>query len=155
MTSGDEAEADVQEAVKVVLSFTSAMNDWETRRYYRSRADAGYYTASSDAKLAGGLTAGELDSEYHVIFERHCTKRKRTYGGFPGSWTQGGQYAGVVASTVLETNRVQPKRIEVVCRGGMLPDHQYRFVVFKKGDRWLIDNVFTRVGDETWQRWQL
>ena len=150
MTTQDEAG--VQEAVKVVLSFTSTMNEWETRRYYRSRADTGYITEASDSERAGDLTAEELDSEYFVIFQKHCTKRKRTYGGFPHSWTKGGAYAGVAESTVLETRVLHPGRIEIVCKGGPFPDQHYKFVVFKKKEGWRIDSVLSRSGSEEWDR---
>jgi len=128
------------------------MNDWETRRYYRSRADAGYSTAPSDATRAGGATADELDEEYHVIFGRHCTGRPRTYGGFPSSWSKGGKYAGVDEGSVLEAKRVHRNRIEIVCIGGVFPEQQYKFVVFRNKREWLIDSALSRVGDEEWQR---
>ena len=55
---------DLQAATEVVLSFADAMNDWETRMYYRGRVDHGYeITAERDARLAGPLSADELKEE--------------------------------------------------------------------------------------------
>jgi hypothetical protein len=152
MTPREGTEPELEEAIRLVLAFTSTMNDWETRRYYRSRADAGYFTAASDAMRAGGATAEELDREYEVILERHCTSRPRTHGGFPSSWSKGGQYVGVDEGSVLEARRPHRNRIEIICKGGMFPEQQYKFVVFRKKQRWLIDNVLARSGDEAWRR---
>ena len=150
-----ETGADLERAVALVLSYTSAMNDLETRRYYRSRADAGYFTSESDEERTGGATAAELEVEYRVIFEKHCTNRPRTYGGFLNAWSRGGRYVGVDEDSVTEAQRITPTRIEIVCSGGPFPQQQYKFAIFKKKDRWLIDNILTRSGDEGWQRWQL
>ncbi len=148
-----ELDRDIQAAIAVVLSFVSRMNDWETRRFYRSRVDHGFeFPAKRDSRLAGDLSAEELDAQYYVLFEQHCIKRKRGYGGFPSSYSAGGKYVGISRETVTEANRSGPGRIEVVCTGGQFPDQQYKFVLLKKGDKWLIDNVLTgSVGDD-WMR---
>ena len=91
MRTHEDAQSDLEQAVALVLSYTSAMNDVETRRYYRSRAEGGYVTSASDEEQTGGATAEELDAEYQTIFSKHCTERRRSYGGFLSSWSKGGR----------------------------------------------------------------
>ena len=100
---------DIRDATAVVVSFVIAMNDWETRRYYRSRVDHGYrFTAERDARLAGPLSASELDEEYGVHFRAHCTDRKRVYGGFPSSCGKPPTYHGVSADSAIEATQPKP-----------------------------------------------
>tara|TARA_B100000686_G_C16096230_1_gene621000 strand:+ start:44 stop:337 length:294 start_codon:yes stop_codon:yes gene_type:complete len=94
-----------------------------------------------------------LKEEYYVHFEKYCTDRKRSYGGFPSSWAKGGSYAGVSAESVVEVSQPKPKRIEVICKGGIFPDMQFKFVLFKKSSGWLIDNAYARTGETgKWDR---
>ncbi len=148
-----DQDEDIQEAIAVVLSFVSAMNDWETRRHYRSRVDDGHkFTAERDAQLAGDLTAEELDAQYYLHFQEHCTPRKRAYGGHPTSFCEGGAYAGITEATLTELSHPQPRRIEISCAGGSFPNQQYKFILFKKAGKWLIDNAFSRIGGDDWDR---
>jgi len=113
--------------------------------HYRSRVDHGYeFTAEKDARLAGPLSADELNEEYYVHFKKHCTDRKRSYGGFPSLGAKPPTYDGISAESVVEVSQPKPKRIEVVCIGGQFPDKQFKFVLFKKSSGWLIDNAYTR-----------
>ena len=147
---------EMREAIAVVLAFVSAMNDWEIRRYYRSRVDHGYeFTAERDSRLAGPMSADELDAQYLSLFGQYCTDRKRKYGGFPGSFSAKGRYCGISENTVVEVIRPKPARIELICTGGEFPDQQYKFVVFKTDKGWLIDNAYTRNMKNEWDRCHL
>jgi hypothetical protein len=147
-----DSNNDIQEATAVVLSFAKTMNDWETRRYYRSRVEDGYeFTAAKDAELAGPLSVNELEAEYLVLFEKHCTARKRSYSGFPSSWSKGGKYVGISESAIIQVNQPKPGRIEVICKGGQF-DRYYKFILFKRSNKWLIDNVSTCRRDNNWIR---
>ena len=140
---------EIQKAIDVVLSFANVMNDWETRRFYRSRVDTGYeFTFEHDKELAGELSAEELDQEYLHHFQNYCTSKNRKYSAFPSSYCAGGKYAGISEKTIRRVEEVKPNRIEIVCTGGDFPEQQYKFILFKKSNVWLIDNAYIRFRDE-------
>ena len=142
-----DSDADLQAAISVVCQFTSEMNAWENRMYYRSRIENDEFVSDSAAEALAGTTYEGVLGEYHPIFAKHCTSRTRKYGGAPNGWSKGGSYAGIEPSTILSAERVKPSRIEVVAAGGLFPDSQFLFVLHRKGDAWLIDSAKWRAGD--------
>ncbi len=133
---------EIECATTVVLSFIYEMNIWEMRMYYKSRIENGEFVSERNAKLVIAASYEDIENEYYDVFNRHCTQRKRTYSGFPGGWSKGGQYVGIDKGAVLEVNISKPSQAEVIVKGGQFPDNRYKFVLFKKRDGWKIDNAF-------------
>jgi len=121
--------AELDAAINIVLAFVDRMNDWEPRRYRTQRPDR----------------VAELEREYYDIIEQFCTKRKRAYGGHPHSWSPVGEFAGVTRDTIVEAELVKPRRIEIVAKNVRLPEKYFKFVLFKRGGRWLLDNLLSRL----------
>jgi hypothetical protein len=137
----------------LVLQFVKRVNEWETRMYYRSRLDRGRFVSESNQKLVEGISAGELNKEYHGIIERYCTKRERKYGGHPYSYSKGGKFRDITRETIVEQTEIKPGRIEMVAKGGLFADQYYKFVLFKKKEGWFLDNILSRIGDNgEWYR---
>lgn len=148
----DFDDADLNEAVAVVLSYAAAMNDWETRRW---KVDDGWRFSGFERYrklLAGYWPIKKLKAEYRRIFSAHCTDRKRVYSGFPSSWRDGGKYPGVKRDAILTAESLTRGRIEVTAPGGVFPGQQYKFVLFRKAGVWRIDNLLSKSGDAEWRR---
>lgn len=143
---------EIESATTVVLSFTHEMNIWETRMYYKSRIENGEFVSETNTKLVIAASYEDIKNEYYDVFNRHCTQRKRTYGGFPSGWSKGGQYAGIDKDAVLEVKISNPSQAEVIVKGGQFPENRFKFVLFKKYDEWKIDNAFWN--DSEFGKWE-
>jgi hypothetical protein len=147
---------DLEAAVSVVLAFTREMNAWETRMFLKDRIHNGQFVPERDAQRVADASYEEIRNEYFAIFQRHCTRRERTYGGFPSGWSKGGQYAGVQRETVLGAALVGPRRAELIAKGGLFPNNSFKFVLFRTPDGWRIDNAFwSGPGPDAWERHHL
>lgn len=142
-----------ENAIKIVLDFTSEMNAWEQQCHYRKRYEHGYeFTKEKDLRLGGDKPLENLLKEYYPIFEKYCTQRERKYGGQPYSF--GNRYMGIDEESILEVNIVNPKTIEVICQEKGRRDTKYKFVLFKRSEEWLIDNAYWEDNNK-WERHHL
>lgn len=130
------------DAVEVVLSFVSEMNDWEHTMYLMHRRIQGKVVNHAlDEKLVPDVPIAEFEKKYYEIFGKYCTNRKRSYGGQPTGYSRNGQYQGCISETVESVRNMSSNRIEVVIKGGLFPDNRFLFVVLKKNGQWKIDSA--------------
>jgi hypothetical protein len=147
-------DAQLAAAVDVVIAFANEMNMWERRMNVRSRLENGDFVRDRlMAEAVGALAYDAVLNEYYPIFRKYCTSRKRTYGGFPSSWSRDGKYKGASPETVFRCEREQPKRACVYVRAGHFPNSRFKFVLFLRNDGWLIDNAYWAYSeDRPWAR---
>jgi hypothetical protein len=130
------------DALKIVLSFVTQMNEWEHKMYLIQRLESGgVINHASDRALLPNEPAAVFKQRYFEIFDAHCTKRKRTYGGSPISWARHGRYKDASAESVERVEEVRKGRAEVVLRGGTFHGGRFLFVVLRAKDGWRIDSA--------------
>lgn len=135
--------------LEVVLGFIEEMNDWEHKMYLVSRIKEGrIINHESDKAILPKESYSEFVKKYYDVFNKYCTTRERKYGGHPYSWARHGQYQGATRETVETVNEVKPNRVEVIIKGGQLPDNKFMFVVLKKAGEWKIDSAKSGNEDE-------
>jgi hypothetical protein len=124
----DDAEA----AAAVVQAFFSAMLAWE---HELNESDP-----STDEAMERHKTA------CRKIFDRFCTSKDRKYGRPNVLWSDS-EYANL---DLLDTEWLTPRKVFFYTkeRGGL--DAHHRFLVVKRGGRWLVDHKEVR-GDG-WER---
>jgi len=135
-----ENASDIEAAETVVRHYCAAMNEWEVRRYYRGRVDAGQFVRQGDQHLVPGESVDQLNAQYAAIFARFVVPRSRAHSGSPTSYGPKGRFDGVPECS-LTSRSVSRNRIEVVGQGGLFPDHLHKFVVLRTANGWRIDSV--------------
>lgn len=147
----------LEAAVDVVIAFATEMNTWERRMNARSRmANGDLVRDKLLAEAVASLSYDEVFNEYHFVFQKYCTQRERTHAGLPTSWSRDGKYKGTSHDTVFRSDLESPDRACVYVRGGDFPDNRFKFVLFRKGDGWRIDNAYSGSSDDgPWERHSL
>lgn len=141
------------EIKQTVLSFVEEMNDWEHKMYLLSRRESGQaINHQRDREIIPDVSYEDYKKHYFLIFSKHCTERKRTYGGFPSGWARNGQYQGINEESITSVETVTKNRAELIAKGGQFPDCEFMFVLLNRNGTWLIDSAKTRyVGDSEWE----
>lgn len=147
-----ELDPALEQLISQVLSFARQVNDWEARMNARSRLDAGQHVRNRAAAMeVADRTYDEVLAEYETIRSRFCTDRARKHTD--NSWSAAGRFVGVSRESVLSAKLTQPNTCEISVRCGQLPGQKYKFVLFKRGGRWQLDNLLSGSGDsEEWRR---
>ncbi|MFZ5987021.1 MAG: NTF2 fold immunity protein [Bacillota bacterium] len=144
----DIHQEEIDMALQVVLEFVERMNAWETKMYYHSRIKNNMFVKAEHENKFKGLNDDDLINEYYSIIEDMCTKKKRVYGGHPTKYGKPPTYSGISIDAIIDSLFVKEDRIEIDTKGGCFPDQEYKFVLFKRKGKWLIDNLKTRVGNK-------
>ena len=140
-----------EEVINIVISYAEEMNEWEHKMYLLSRKEYGeVINHEEDRKIIPKVTLKEYEKIYYEIFEKYCTSKKRVYGGFPSSFERHGQYRGINKKSIVSSNIINKKRIEVIANGGVYPGNKFLFVLMFKNNEWKIDSAKTQLeeGDE-------
>ena len=149
------AEREALEAiVEVVLAFAGEMTTWERRMSARSRLENGDFVRDTlVAEAVAALPYDAVLNEYFPIFEKYCTGRQRTHGGFPSSWSRQGTYTGASPDTVFRSELEHADRACVYVRAGQFPDKRFKFALFRQREGWRIDHAYWgRSDDGPWER---
>ena len=128
------------------------MNEWERIYSIVERIETGKFVSQKDRDAVAGVTRqGHLEAHAR-LFAQHVIPRDRKYGSNPGdpkSWSGHGIFVDVSLATIRSVAFRGDKCAEVITDWGyMLPGGQTMFVLKRRGDRWLIDSLKTRLGEK-------
>lgn len=132
------------EAEAALLAFMEAMNDWESEavrrgrdieQRHRAERPQPHVMAEAEAAEVEALWA-ELQLQKAAILERCCTRRKRAYAagiayGEPPAYDP-------AKARIVDAEQLAPSKVALFTEAGPLQRH--RFVLHKKGGRWLVDS---------------
>ena len=140
------------ECREVVHSFCVAMNEWERIYSIIGRIANGQFVSQKDRDAVAEVTMqGHLEAHAR-LYAQHVIPRDRKYGSNPGepkSWSGKGSFFDVSDATIKSVVFRADRCAEVITDWGyMLPGGQTIFVLKKRDDRWLIDGLKTRLGEE-------
>jgi hypothetical protein len=120
-----DREIDYLNPEEVVSNFIVAMNEWEIEANHLSKSGKGF-----DAII----------ESMNKVFDLFCTKKDRPYGR-NGSFQRPPEYdpksESIVFSNVEESN----KATVITSREATLGGGIYKYVLYKKSGKWLIDNL--------------
>jgi hypothetical protein len=120
-----------EEPRSTVEAFISAMNRWEIDAWQLSRT----HRNSPEP----GAYWPEIQRALLTIHQTLCTPKRRVYASQPTFQKPPGYDPATEKVTAVS---VEGRRALVdTQRNAILGSGQYRYVLHKKGDRWLIDNV--------------
>lgn len=137
-------EVDYSDPESVVISFITEMNKWETEAYKAGRACRD--TADPSSYLP------EVAARLKVIFERHVVPRERPYGR-GGTYSRPPEYnpeTERVLGSVLERRHRACVTMERPPPG--LYAGRLHYILIRKSDKWLIDNLKREYGGKTTQQ---
>lgn len=142
----------IKEIIKVVIDFTSRMNLWETKMYYLNRIQNGQFIKQEFYDKYKDLSKIDLYEEYRRIIAETCNIKDSVYGGDPATVSFGKppSFNGIEESSITELKLIDKDKIEVVTKGGNLPEQYIKFILFKKNGVWLIDQLFKRIANTEW-----
>jgi hypothetical protein len=125
---------------QVVRRFITDMHQWESQTLsaYEMAKKSEQYEAFWDM---GREALGK-------VFSRWCTPKERKYGRL-GSFSDPPEYQPeheAILETILESSRRASVHTQRTTGFG----HKRKYVLLKKGDRWLIDSVKWQTHDGKW-----
>ena len=115
---------------EVVRRFIADMHDWEARTLLDYRSSE---PSQSDAFIS------QARASLGEIFIRWCTPKERKHGRL-GSFSDPPEYQPE-HEAILEAVIESPRRACVLTQQGTGFREKRKYVLLKKADRWLIDNV--------------
>jgi hypothetical protein len=128
------------------------MNEWERIYSVVERIEDGKFVSPKDRDAVAGVTRRGHLGAHARLFARHVIPRDRKYASNPGepkSWSGAGSFFDVSLATIRSVVFRDDGCAEVITDWGyMLPGGQTMFVVKRMNDRWLIDGLKTRRGEE-------
>jgi hypothetical protein len=124
--------ADAEAAAAVLHTFFSAMLAWERE------------LTASDASSAEAMERHK--AACRKIFDQYCTPKERSYGRPNVLWANA-EYANL---DLLDSEWLTPRKVFFYTKEREGFEGQHRFLVVKRGDRWLIDHKEVR--GEGWER---
>lgn len=118
-------EIDYSNPESVVRKFISAMNTWEIESHNLSKQGKGFEI---------------ITENMNKIFELYCTKKERPYGR-NGSYQRPPEYDPETETIIKSTVEKQNKALVITSRNAILGGGIYKYVLYKKSGKWLIDNL--------------
>lgn len=145
-------EALIDEVIKVVMCFTERMNIWETKMYYHNRIANGQFVKEEHFNKFKGLNKDELYEEYRDIVRNTCTVNGRVEGGNPlsASFGKPPAYDGIKEASITKVTLVKSNQIEVVVKGGNLPDQHTKFVLKNENNFYRIEKISKSINGLRW-----
>ena len=125
----------------VLKAFFAAMCKWERAAYKASRASE---------RAGQGLPADELLRQKLAILGEYCTPKRRVYAEAV-CYSSPPEYdprTEPITRVVAESET----RVVVYTQQQTGFEHERRFVLLRRGGRWLVDNKQWRGGGEKWER---
>ena len=130
----------------VVMAFITAMNAWEKESFRLHREARG----SADPASYHSMVLEEMQD----IFAKYCTLKERPYGRH-GSFQNPPEYdpqsEKIIGSGIDPEPGKQGRAFVETEREAILGGGVYKYVLYKKSGRWLIDNLKCEV-DNNWVR---
>ena len=123
---------DQSEAIKVVIKFTAAMNDWEYKMHTFSRLEDGKYVSDANRSAIAGVNRESLDQYFYRNLKNYCTASNLKEGGKPSSWGDPTKYSGVDGDSIMGVVTTPDNSIEVVTRSDYFAETIYKFILVKK-----------------------
>lgn len=121
------------EPTSVVSAFIAAMNKWEIESWNAMQA-------ARESEKPFSYQEG-VSMRMKKIFDLYCTKKERKYGRL-GSFQQPPVYD--LSMEKIISIAIDEKSIKAVVeseREAILSGGKYRYVLFRKNGKWLIDNL--------------
>lgn len=118
-------EIDYSNPEEVVSNFIVAMNEWELEANHLSKSGEGF-----DAII----------ESMNKVFDLFCTQKERPYGR-KGSFQKPPEYDPKSESIVSSNIEKSDKAIVITSREAILGGGIYKYVLYKKSGKWLIDNI--------------
>ncbi len=132
------ATCDYSSPEHVLRSFVFAMNRFETQA-------AALYKASSTP----GATMSAIKVLMQAVFDAYCTPIERPYGR-QGSFAMPPEY-DPDGENLTQLALKGPRRAELVTRDKR-EEYEFRYVLLKRGGRWLIDSKQRRLVGAKWNK---
>jgi len=123
----DPHECDYENPESVVAAFIRAMNAWEL-------------FAARHQKKEGSTPWPVVNREMGQVFSRYCTPKERPFGR-QGSFQSPPEYDPAREEIVVARIESPMKALVDTRREAILGGGEYRYVLHRVGERWLIDNL--------------
>jgi len=128
---------------RVLRRFIKAMNEWE-RQCWKE------YTESKMKKIDPLIQHKRFQQRQEKIFARYCTPKKRLIVGRFGSFRNPPEY-DPETEILLKVDEISKWRVIIYTQQGTGFRNKCRYVLLRKGSRWLIDNK--RIFLEPFNKW--
>ena len=125
---------------EVVRRFIADMHEWE------SQTLAAYETAKKSGQVEPFWESTRQTLEQ--VFSRWCTPKERKAGRL-GSFSNPPEYQPD-HEVILETDIESSRRASVHTQQGTGFKQKRKYILLKKGDRWIIDSVKWQTHEGTW-----
>ena len=131
-------ECDYDDPESVVSGFIASMNFWEIQAWTLSK------------KSKDGQIWAEILRAQEAVFASFCTPKDRPFGR-NGSFQKPPEYDPQNESIVASDFEREDRAHVETQREALLGGGRYRYTLYRRGGRWLIDNIkFYEAG--TWTR---
>lgn len=143
MSITNEIQVDTTSPIQVLQAFMTAMHEWERNSYQefeKVRNGDGDWISERQHRLQG----------INEIFAQYCTPKDRPLGR-QGSFSHPPEY-DPETEQVLEIVEESKRRVVIFTQEGSGFRHKNRYVLLRKGDKWLIDNKQWFDLDGKWQK---
>jgi hypothetical protein len=118
--------------VEVLRGFMKAMNKWERESWK-------IYTESKIKNRDLVVQQQRFQESQERIFAKYCTPKKRLVAGRFGSFQNPPEY-DPETENILNVDVVSKRRVIIYTQQGTGFRNKCRYVLLRKGNRWLIDN---------------
>jgi hypothetical protein len=150
----DTSHVDFSDPIAVLRAFWIAAFDWNLRACQAHGEREEKRKAVGNDYNADQAFWATLNREWTEVLTAFCTPKKRVYSA--GS-SFGPSYYDPDNSRILSQTRENPRRIvvevEVSDKGRGPAGGKYRYVLLKRGEKWLIDNkkVWRDYREKKWE----
>lgn len=139
----NEQSDELASPLQTLYKFMAAMNQWEREAHQESQRilrEGGSWAIKNQKDLEA----------MHKIFAQYCTPKDRPLGR-QGSFSHPPEY-DPETEQVLEIVEESKRRVVIFTQEGSGFQHKNRYVLLRKGDKWLIDNKQWLDLDGKWQK---
>lgn len=132
-------DTDRRQAELLLRRYFKEMTQWEIDARFQHLRDTNQPIPNDLADVARPCSKQELDDQYYWILERHCTKKKRSYGGRPAGFRYPPTFGNQDRLEFVEVKAPKADRLEFF--SNEWNDQQWKFVMLKRSGKWRLDNI--------------